>query len=443
MMLSHHLGGKLTNNIKNRSQLNAAYNFMKRKDITYKDVIKNHIDNTILECYSKNTVLAIQDTTNISYSKLNSTEGLSYIYSKKSKGLILHSVLAVDGENGTPLGLLHMHFIDRKDEEQGKRRRKNRDITPYEEKESYKWEEGANAVEKAFSDNNKTAPQVILVGDRESDIYEILCHSLQSKIIDCVIRSSYNRTLEGAIRNLNDYKKTLNSYGYYFIDVLNPETRCFRRAKLEVQAGEVSLKMSHHRNKIAKLISLKMNVVYVHEIDSNLPEDKLINWTLFTTLPVDSYESAIKVISYYSSRWRIEDYHKCLKTGLKVEESQLRKASSLQTFIGICSVLAIALLIGTYRHRKNPLEDATILLGKDKIDLLVKLEPKLISKNSIYKLPKRRSLSWAIILIGIIGGYIPRNGKYCPGIKSLWKGFRDLDNITIGYIISKEDMMNS
>ena len=49
-------------------------------------------------------------------------------------------------------------------------------------------------------------------------------------------------------------------------------------------------------------------------------------------------------MDWYRARWRVEDYHQCLKTGCRIEERQLQSAERLIRLLGLLSPLAVRLL---------------------------------------------------------------------------------------------------
>ena len=51
-----------------------------------------------------------------------------------------------------------------------------------------------------------------------------------------------------------------------------------------------------------------------------------IHWKLITDLLVRSRRDAVEKINWYALRWKIEVFHKILKSGCKAEESRLRTA---------------------------------------------------------------------------------------------------------------------
>jgi hypothetical protein len=85
-----------------------------------------------------------------------------------------------------------------------------------------------------------------------------------------------------------------------------------------------------------------MMVVWVREVDP--PEGvEPIDWVLYTSLPVETFDEAMVVVGYYEKRWLIEEWHKVLKTGLRVEHRQLKTSERLEAMMGLMSVVAVRL----------------------------------------------------------------------------------------------------
>src|SRR5690606_25358579 len=60
--------------------------------------------------------------------------------------------------------------------------------------------------------------------------------------------------------------------------------------------------------------------------------------------PLEDHQAVSKAISWYEHRWLIEEYHKCLKTGCRVEHRGLKQADSLERMIAMMAVVAVRLL---------------------------------------------------------------------------------------------------
>ena len=83
-------------------------------------------------------------------------------------------------------------------------------------------------------------------------------------------------------------------------------------------------------------------------IERKPPKDRDgICWVLLTNMTVDTLETAIQKIHWYSLRWNIELFHKVLKSGCGVEKAQLRTASRLKKYIILKSIVAWRLFWGS------------------------------------------------------------------------------------------------
>jgi hypothetical protein len=93
---------------------------------------------------------------------------------------------------------------------------------------------------------------------------------------------------------------------------------------VDIRAARVTLRGPARPG--GKLPDLEVNAVLVTERDVP-PGVEPIEWLLLTDLPIDTDDDVLKIIDYYVCRWQIEIYHRVLKSGCKVEESQLRRFS--------------------------------------------------------------------------------------------------------------------
>lgn len=120
-------------------------------------------------------------------------------------GLILHTALALDTQQGQPLGLLWQKLWNREaasqppiDEtlKQKKQRqaaaRKAARARPFQEKESYRWAEAIDTVELQGGPSSR----VIHIFDREGDIAEVFERAGQCQHSGVVVRAAHNRSLD-------------------------------------------------------------------------------------------------------------------------------------------------------------------------------------------------------------------------------------------------------
>jgi hypothetical protein len=65
----------------------------------------------------------------------------------------------------------------------------------------------------------------------------------------------------------------------------------------------------------------------IHATERTRPKDwEKIEWKLLADLPVLSCLDAIEKLEWYALRWKIETFHKILKSGCRAEEAKLRTA---------------------------------------------------------------------------------------------------------------------
>jgi hypothetical protein len=69
-----------------------------------------------------------------------------------------------------------------------------------------------------------------------------------------------------------------------------------------------------------------------------------VRWVLHTSEPVETFEQAWQIFEYYEACWLIEEFHKCLKTGCRLESRQYATAARLEGVAGMLSVMPVRLL---------------------------------------------------------------------------------------------------
>ncbi|MGY0782781.1 IS4-like element ISLpn5 family transposase, partial [Azospirillum argentinense] len=68
--------------------------------------------------------------------------------------------------------------------------------------------------------------------------------------------------------------------------------------------------------------ALDLTILHARELEQ--PENRpRIDWKLVTDLPVADTAAAVEKLRWYALRWRVEEFHKILKSGCKVEAARL------------------------------------------------------------------------------------------------------------------------
>ena len=175
-------------------------------------------------------------------------------------------------------------------------------------------------------------------------------------------------------------------------------------------------------------LSLAVYAVYAQEVDA--PEGVTpLSWMLLTTEAVHSIEDAARILRWYSFRWRIEEYHKFLKSGTQVERYRLA-ANGMETLIGFLSVIAVELFELTYLHRTEPESPLEIVLNPTQIAVL-----QAKSKHG----PQELTVGWGVEAVARLGGYLEHRRKSPIGIQVLWRGWVRLQDLCEGWLLAAQN----
>jgi len=220
--------------------IKAAYRFYDSSKVKFSNLIQPHVSQTKKKVARMKQILAIQDTCYMSYGHHDSVEGLSDIGGgNSSKGIILHTTLAVDPNQKHPevMGILDQYIHHRKQQVP----KNETDLEKHRRwRESKIWEE---ASQRTSLRNSET--QVIEVMDREGDIFDVMNNCLSLKH-DFVIRAKNDRLLdETTDEKLFTFAKNLKSSGTIKLKVRKRPNQIPREATLDVSFSKINQGFFH------------------------------------------------------------------------------------------------------------------------------------------------------------------------------------------------------
>ena len=378
-------------------------------------------------------VLSVGDTTYLDYGKILAKRDGYGPQGNGGNGLLLHSALAVDPEQGQPLGLLWQKVWNRSHRpkppanetpEQKKQRqakvRKAKRARPFEQKESYRWVEAMATLEQQIASSTR----VIHVFDREGDIAEVFAQLTELVHTGVVVRAAHNRSLDRDLNRLWEKLEAQSIQAYHEVELSETKTRKARTATLALRFCPVQLRSPA---RLDSDIQLQVDAVYAHEVDCPESEEP-VSWMLLTSERVTTVAQAKTILRWYSYRWRVEEFHKLLKSACQAERYRLA-AEGMKALLGFLNVIAADLLRLTYWQRTQPDMSAEQVLTPVQIQVLT-------ARSS--RLPKSLTVAWAVEAIARLGGYLEHRHKTPIGIQVLWRGWAKLQDLVEGWQLANQ-----
>lgn len=381
-------------------------------------------------------VLCIQDTTEMNFFsqslRIKENSGLGRLDGHKpSLGFKMHSTLMLDAERGDILGFSDVKLWHRPLDMPDRRQRKYQSLS-IEQKESYKWIEGAIKSKERLPQ----ARSITFIEDREGDIYEQLS-SISDNNVYYIIRSKANRnTTEGVkIRELLEQKKAI---GEYIIKLPTDHRKGRKKSEitLNVRYAEVAVTRGSHKGNSLYPASFPLTVVEAYE-----PGKNGISWILLTTHSVTNFKEAYQIIEWYAQRWTIEQVHRVLKSkGFQIEDSELESGWAIRKLclLMLSALLRIFQMNMAYSEPEGgqPIEE---VFTEKEVQCLNLLNDKLQGVTQKLRNNNDRSkLKWATWIIARLGGWTGYDSQGPPGVIVLKRGLDKFCNIYYGWTLAED-----
>lgn len=390
----------------------AAYRLFDHEQVTAQQVLEPHYACSEQRIREHPRVLCIQDTTELDYTGKSDIEGLGPLNYETRRGLYLHPTVAVTPER-LCLGVLDAWSWTREPGSLGA----EKGPRPIEEKESLRWLEGYQRVNELQAQTPDT--QLIYVGDREADLYELFAerhqalHS-QAPSAEWLIRAEHDRKLAdgGKLWAALEQAPVLAQVEF---DMPATEKRKARHIVQRLQVARLTLKAPYRPGQ--QLPDVEVTALLAQE-DHPPAGEEPISWVLLTSLPVDSAEQAGEILQWYLCRWQIEVFFKILKSGCKVEDLQLERLERLEPALAFYMIIAWRVLYLTMLGRTCPELPCNVVFAEEEW-------------QAVYIVAKRQpppevppSLDEMVRMVAGFGGFLNRKGDGFPGPQTLWIGLQ-------------------
>lgn len=434
-------GGSLPQKIRSPKDLRAFYRLMNSDGVTHKVILQAHREVVLANIEQMDSpVLVLHDATELDYTNHHSLEDLGQIGNGHHRGYIAQNSLAVDPNTREVVGLLGqvLHHRVRVPKKEGTAKKRER-----ESRESRLWLTGTEPLPASW--------QLIDVCDQGADTFEFLEHEFNSGR-RFVVRAAHNRgiwighdeaaTCESGL--LRDFARKLPEAGTWTLRVTSKvetktskkkgktkgKKRKARNANMAVAFAPVQIKSPHQKRGNHGNEPLPMWVVRVWEVDPPEGEERL-EWFLLTNEPVESFEDAYRVVGWYECRWIVEEYHKGMKTGCKIESPQFTTEAGLKPTIALLSIVTLTLLKmrDASRRADAKTRKATEFISADYVTVL-----------SGWRHGKER-LGWSVYdfmyALARLGGHQNRKSDHPPGWQTIWEGWKELHAMVCGAEVMK------
>jgi hypothetical protein len=436
--LSEQIGGTIPWACQDWANTKAAYRFFSNGRVSEEEILAGHFQATRERlAASKVLTLMLHDTTEFTFHR-NDVARIGILHKshlRKDKegrsihytvcGILMHSSLAVTTA-GLPSGLAAIKFWTR-DQFKGcnaLKKKINPTRVPIEQKESFRWLENVKQSTALLGD-----PRCCVhIGDRESDIYELFC-TAQKAGTHFLLRTCVDRLAGDGNHMIGEEMKAVRVQGLHRISVRDKQGKV-SEAILEIRYRRVRVLPPIGKQK--RYPALDLTVIYAQERKAPRGRDP-IDWKLITDLPVRSSAEAIEKLEWYAVRWKIEMFHKILKSGCHAEESKLRTAERLVNLLAVLCILSWRIFWMTMLHRtapEAPAETVFVKLELRLLDALVK-EPSPVGQG-------RKTLSTYLTKLARLGGYLARASDSPPGNTVMWRGLSRLTDIELGAMIGAQ-----
>lgn len=447
------------------SDLKAAYRLLSSDAADPHAIQAGHRAGTLAACAEHPVVLCVQDTTELDLTSKAAMKGRGKLGGGSTQGLLQHTALAVvpaedhqplDGATGRLLGVLHQQWATRTqapDDQtlrQLQARRTDADV----------WQETAEAV----AELGATPARLIHVGDRHSDVFRFFdrCRSLNHSF---VVRVRYDRALVdddprsprtppaqamGRLFETLDAQPEADSRTLTVHEqrTAKGQTRCAaREATLTIRMAAVTVRPPANDPRTAKVAPVQAHAVLVRESAEESEESEGsgggdsggggsggLQWMLLTSETIATVEDAWRIVRYYRHRWLIEEWHRVLKEGCRVEAAQFDDAMDVQRLAAIKGIIAVRLL--QLRDLAEAASDdprSAAQLQRTVPRLWIQLVATLAHTSAADLTPKQFFLT-----IARRGGYLARKRDPRPGWKVLWRGWHDIHLMVQGAELLRE-----
>lgn len=412
--------GRVTAVFDDDAERQGAYDFLESPHVEAAALERGVGQAAAQACASESRIFAAVDGSSLTFVDRTGERGLGAVgsYAAGAHGIKVITSLALS-TTGVPLGILRQ-VSWRRPAERPTNRRAARE-RPVAKKETRHWLDAVrDSSERMASTGSGT--RITFLIDREGDSAAMLT-TLAPLVQDghgFIVRGNWDREVAAEdgrpwkVRNLLVYQRVL---GAYDLEVCARPGRSPRRAHIELTAAPVVLTVQDPAS--GRMVDMKLTAVRAMETGEVPKGEERVDWLLLTSMPARTEQEARAVVTGYTYRWRIEEFHRAWKAGrCNVEDSQLRSLEALQKWALVLATVAVRIERLKRISRDDPDAPATAEFSESEIHAIL-----ILKRRNGRTIPDgiptmRQATTW----LAELGGYTGRSSGGPPGTVTIARG---------------------
>jgi hypothetical protein len=345
--------------------------------VTMDHILQPHRDRTVRRMQGQHTVLCVQDGSDLNYNGLGACTGLGEIGANqtgaKSRGLHLHTTLAIS-TGGLPLGVLKAQCLA--PEPKAPEDKRPAFAIPIEEKKTFVWMEHHRDLVAVAADMPHT--RLIDICDREADFFEMFDEQRRDRSVELLVRAKHDRNIEEDPFKLFEAVRQTPEQSRVRVQIPRQSARPKKskqqaRAKRPARDADLAVRFLRVQLRPAHYHAGKepIDIWVIHAREENPPANtEAVEWFLLTTMDPGSPEDAEQCLRWYCLRWRIEDWHRVLKSGCRIENLAHETAGRIRRAVAINLVIGWRIMLMTLLGRETPGLPAEVLFSDIELQTL-------------------------------------------------------------------------
>jgi hypothetical protein len=220
--------------------------------------------------------------------------------------------------------------------------------------------------------------RLIDICDREADFFEMFDEQRREGTVELLVRAKHDRNIEEDPFKLFEAVRQTPEQSRVRVQIPRQSARPKkskqkarpyrpgRDADLAVRFMRVQLLPAHYN---ADKAPIEIWVIHARE-ENPPPNTEAVEWFLLTTIDLNTPEDAEQCLRWYCLRWRIEDWHRVLKSGCRIENIAHETADRVRRAIAINLVIAWRIMLMTLLGRETPGLPAEVLFSDVELQTL-------------------------------------------------------------------------